>query len=354
MRKVLQNVNKFAFKNANAFRSFASTPALNDPPKILITGGRGQLGRALADELGVRYGTENVILTDLTKPSDEDIEKGYTKYLDVMNKSSFSKVVAENRVNWILHLPALLSAVGESNVPLAKAINVDSAFYAWEISKQYNCRLFVPSSIGAFGPASPLDNVPDQCIQDPTSFYGVSKIFIETMANYSTAMFKSESAAERAKGVDFRCLRFPGIISPVAEPGGGTTDYAVDIFHQVVGAGSDKFECFLPSHARLPMMLESDCIKGTCDYLAADIELLKLPYYNLSAVNFTPEEISNELKKTHDFEMIYDVDETREAIAKSWPKVFLDDGARADWGWVPEYDTLEKLTKCMIENVPRK
>lgn len=335
----------------NSLRCLSSTPRkLDQNPSFFITGGRGQLGRGMADELTKRYGKENVVLTDVSVSSTEDISKGYNKDLDVRNKDEYESYVADLKPTWIIHLPALLSATCESNLKLAKEVNFDSVFTSFELAQKHNCKLFIPSSIGAFGPNSPLDNVPDKCIQDPTTYYGVGKVFVELFGNYYRAQHN----------LDFRCLRYPGIISPVAEPGGGTTDYAVDIFHQIVGAGKDSFTSYLAPTARLPMMLESDCIQGTCDFLAVDNEKLKaIPnqtgYYNLAGCDFTPEEIANEIKSqfSSDFEMKYDVDLQRQNIADNWPKVFLADGAKEDWGFVCEADSTAKLTEYMIKHTPR-
>jgi len=338
------------FKNTVSKSTRLLSTTKNCQTKFFITGGRGQLGRGIANELSKRHGPENVLLTDMSNPSEEDISKGYDKNLDVCNVEQYENYVAEFKPDWILHLPALLSASCEANLQLAKAVNIDSVFTAFDLAAKYNCKLFIPSSIGAFGPNSPLDNVPDKCIQDPTTFYGVGKVLVEQFGNYK----------RQQNNLDFRCLRYPGIISPVAEPGGGTTDYAVDIFHQIVGAGKKEFTSYLAPNARLPMMLESDCIQGTCDFLEVDNEQLKkIPnqtgYYNISGCDFTPEEISNEIKKQYgDFEMKYEVDPNRQAIAENWPKVFLSDGAKKDWGYtVYDADSTEKLTEFMIKHTPK-
>lgn len=326
-----------------------SKKAFSQDPKFLITGGRGQLGRGMADELSSRYGASNVMLTDVSIPNDEDNAKNYNHMLDVCNAEDYEKYVQEFEPTWILHLPALLSASCEANLDLAKKVNFDSVFTAFDLAKRYNSKLFIPSSIGAFGPNSPLDDVPDRCVQDPTTFYGVGKVWVELHGNYM----------RNQHNLDFRCLRYPGIISPIAEPGGGTTDYAVDIFHRIVGANATQFSSFLAPDARLPMMLESDCIIGTCDYLAVDNKTLKkIPNntatYNLAGCDFTPEEIANEIKRQFkDFEMIYEVDPARQAIAESWPKVFRADGAKNDFGWEAEVNSTEKLAAYMIEHTPR-
>lgn len=314
-------------------------------PKILITGGRGQLGRGLAKELGKRHGVERVLLTDITYPTDEDAAAGFGEYLDVTNLEAYRKFVIQHRITWILHLPAMLSATCESRPRQAKEVNVDTMHHAFTIAKEFACKLFIPSSIGAFGPGSPLDAVPDVCYQDPRTIYGINKVNAEQFITYYHDNHEC----------DFRCLRYPGIISAVAEPGGGTTDYAVDIYKQIVGQGRSDFECYLKSDARLPMMLEDDCVQGTCDFLEADNDKLSLRVYNLGAVDFTPAEVATELAKQYgDFEMKYNVCQMRQQIAESWPKKFVDKGARNDWGWQPKYDNLQKLTEYMIANIPKK
>lgn len=327
-------------------RNLSQTCKLNK--KYLITGGRGQLGRGLADELIAR--NHQVILTDINAATAEDVAKGYDRNLNVLDKEKFAQAVEEHNPDSILHLPALLSASCEADLDLAEEVNVTSALTAWKLAKKHNCQVFIPSSIGAFGPNSPLENVPDKCIQDPQSFYGVFKVMVENLANYSRVLH----------GVDFRCLRYPGIISPVAQPGGGTTDYAVDIFHEIVGRGKTSFSSFLQADARLPMMLESDCIKSTCDFLALDkAEIDRIDkqtgVYNLTGCSFTPQEISDEIKKQFgDFEMKYEVDPARQAIAESWPKVFNADGIYKDFGIKSEVDSTERLTEYMIQHTPRQ
>jgi len=282
-----------------------------------------------------------VFLSDVNMASGEDEELGFSNYLDVLDHKTYRKYVVENRIDWILHLPALLSATCEANIGLAMQINVESSHIAFRIADEFGCKLFIPSSIGAFGPASPLEAVPDVCYQRPHTYYGVSKVYTEMLGEYYHVK----------RGMDFRCLRYPGIISAIAEPGGGTTDYAVDIYKQIIG-GKKQFECYLEPDARLPMMLEDDCVKGTCDFMATDAKNLTKQTYNLGALDFTPSEVAENLKKKYDFEMVYNVDPLRQDIANKWPKVFLSDGASKDWGWQPEYDSLDKMTDFMIENVP--
>lgn len=332
---------------ANLTKRFLSSSSVRfaASPKILITGGRGQLGRGIADELTKRYGKNSVVLSDLATqaPTESDKSKGYTHNLDATDFKMYRDMVGDNGVTWILHLPALLSATCETNLPLAKKVNIETLHTATEIAHEFNCKLLVPSSIGAFGPGSPLAAVPDKCIQDPTTYYGVSKVYAELLGSYYHS----------AKGLDFRCLRYPGIISAEAQPGGGTTDYAVDIYQQVIGKGKSEFECYLPPDARLPMMLEDDCVKGTCDFLEADASKLSTRVYNLGAIDFTPAEVAASLQKKVSFEMKYNVDPLREGIAKNWPKVFLDQAARDDWDWAPACDTVDKMTEYMMASIPR-
>ncbi|NWT34483.1 TDH protein, partial [Cardinalis cardinalis] len=202
-----------------------------------------------------------------------------------------------------------------------------------DIAAEHNLRLFVPSTIGAFGPTSPRDPTPDLCIQRPRTIYGVSKVHAELMGEYYHYRY----------GLDFRCLRYPGIISADSQPGGGTTDYAVQIFHDAIKNG--KFKCYLRPDTRLPMMYIDDCLKATLEVMEAPAEALTMRTYNISAMSFTPEELAQEVQKyVPELQMTYNVDQVRQAIADSWPMNFDDSNARRDWGWKHDYDLPELVT----------
>lgn len=307
---------------------------------MLVTGGLGQLGTGLARELRARHGAETVILSDIVKPEEEEIAKGPFIFADVLDFKCLQEIVVNKRIDWIVHFSALLSAVGESNVPLAVRVNIEGLHNVMELSKQYKLKLFVPSTIGAFGPESPRNPTPNLCIQRPKTIYGVSKVHAELLGEYYNKRFN----------LDFRCLRFPGVISYDSHPGGGTTDYAVQIFHDALTTG--KHHCYLRPDTRLPMMYIDDCLRSTIEYMLTPANQLTTRTYNVHAMSFTPEELFQEVKKwVPELEIEYKPDH-RQTIADSWPMVFDDSVARQDWGW-QESIPLEKLVEIMITNLRR-
>ncbi|XP_060677252.1 L-threonine dehydrogenase [Hemiscyllium ocellatum] len=324
-------------RQINADASFHSVSfAESDHPRVLITGGLGQLGVGLANLLRNRFGKNNVILSDIRKPPDHVFHSGPCIYSDILDYKNLREIVVNNRITWLIHYSALLSAVGEANVPLARNVNITGLHNILDIAAEHNLRLFVPSTIGAFGSTSPRNPTPDLCVQRPRTIYGVSKVHAELMGEYYHHKY----------GMDFRCLRYPGIISADTQPGGGTTDYAVQIFHDAVKTG--KFECYLKPDTRLPMMYIDDCLRATLEILEAPAEQLTMRTYNISAMSFTPEELVAEVRKhLTDLEITYKVDEMRQAIADSWPMEFDDHNARQDWGWKHEYD-LSELVCTML------
>ncbi|XP_041105822.1 L-threonine 3-dehydrogenase, mitochondrial-like isoform X3 [Polyodon spathula] len=307
-----------------------------DHPKVLITGGLGQLGVGLAKMLRKRFGNNNVILSDIRKPPNHIFHSGPFIYSDILDYKNLREIVVNNRITWLVHYSALLSAVGEANVQLAQEVNITGLHNILDIASQYGLRLFVPSTIGAFGPTSPRDPTPDLCAQRPRTIYGVSKVHAELMGEYYHHRY----------GLDFRCLRYPGIISADSQPGGGTTDYAVAIFHDVSKNGT--FECNLKPGTRLPMMYIDDCLRATLEVMEAPTEQLRMRTYNINAMSFSPEELAAEVKKQiPDFQITYNIDHVRQAIADSWPMNFDDGNARNDWGWKHVYD-LPKLVTTML------
>jgi len=313
-----------------------------EPKRIVITGGLGQLGLALASKLRGIYGRDNVLLTDIRKPNTEALESGPFCYADVLDYQSMKQLMVNHGADWLIHLSALLSFVGEQNVPLAIKVNIDGFHNALNVSNELGLRLFCPSTIGAFGEDSPKNPTPDICIQRPRTIYGVSKVHMELMGEYYN----------HKTGLDFRCLRYPGIISADSQPGGGTTDYAVEIFHSALA--NELFTCGLRPDSRLPMMHIDDCIDTTVKFLMAPSSLLKQRTYNIGACNFTPEEIYAEILKHYpDFKMKYDVNPLLQSIADTWPDVFEDKNARLDWGMTHKYD-LPKLVEDMFVNLKRQ
>ncbi|XP_041109279.1 L-threonine 3-dehydrogenase, mitochondrial-like [Polyodon spathula] len=312
--------------------SFSET----DHPKVLITGGLGQLGVGLAKILRKRFGNNNVILSDIRKPPSHVFHSGPFIYSDILDYKNLREIVVNNRITWLVHYSAVLSAVGEANVQLAREVNITGLHNILDIAAEHGLRLFVPSTIGAFGPTSPRDPTPDLCVQRPRTIYGVSKVHAELMGEYYHHRY----------GLDFRCLRYPGIISADSQPGGGTTDYAVAIFHDASKNG--KFECNLKPGTRLPMMYIDDCLRATLEVMEAPTEQLSMRTYNINAMSFSPEELAAELKKQiPDFQITYNIDHIRQAIADSWPMNFDDSNARNDWGWKHDYDLPELVTTML-------
>ncbi|XP_064624964.1 L-threonine 3-dehydrogenase, mitochondrial-like [Lineus longissimus] len=307
-----------------------------DPPKILITGSLGQLGTGLAKVLRERFGKENIIMSDIIKPTKQILESGPYLYADILDFKNLQEIVVNHRIDWVVHFSALLSAVGELNIPLAMRVNIEGLHNVLELSKQYKLKVFVPSTIGAFGPTSPRNPTPDLTIQRPRTIYGVSKVHGELMGEYYFHKF----------GLDFRCLRFPGVISADTNPGGGTTDYAVKIFHDAIRTG--KFECYLRPDTMLPMMYIDDCLRSIITYMEMPQERLRLRTYNVAAMSFTPEQLVTAVRKhVPNLEVTYRPD-GRQDIADSWPQVFDDSGSRNDWEWEHKYD-IDDLCSTMFD-----
>jgi nucleoside-diphosphate-sugar epimerase len=306
---------------------------------ILVTGALGQIGSELIPVLRERYGADAVIGSDIRMPpAGSALGDGPFEHLDCTQPQQMRDIVAAHDVGTIYHLAALLSAVAEEKPQTAWHLNMDSLYHVLEIARRQGCAVFFPSSIGAFGPSTPRDDAPQETIQRPTTMYGVTKVAAELLCDYYFRRF----------GVDVRSLRLPGLISYSAPPGGGTTDYAVEIFYQAVRYS--HYTCFLAPETRLEMMYMPDAIRGIVELMAApgdDLEHRNA--YNFSAMDFTPEELAAEIgKHVSGFAIDYDVDPVRQEIADSWPRTIDDGAARAEWGWKPDYD-LERMTAEMID-----
>ena len=302
---------------------------------MLITGGLGQLGTGLAKLMRDRYGAENVILTDIRRP-DKGVDAAPFVYLDVTNPLAVNEVVVNEGVDWIVHFSALLSAVGEKNIPLAYQVNVEGFNNVLNAAKYHGLKIFVPSTIGAFGKEVRTKKpTADVTVQRPRTIYGVTKVYNELMGEYYHDKF----------GLDFCSLRFPGILSADTEPGGGTTDYACAIFHEALTSG--RYTCYLKADTYLPMMYIDDCLRAIIQYLEAPSEALRYRTYNINAMSFNPEELAEEIRRyVPDLEMTYEPD-SRQKIADTWPMKFDDSGARRDWGWRHDFD-LPQLVDIMI------
>jgi nucleoside-diphosphate-sugar epimerase len=312
--------------------------------KILVTGAVGQIGSELTMALRERYGSDNVIATGhKTKPGEKLFNSGPFEFIDCTDIGTVRQVVKKHKVNVIYHLAALLSAVAEAKPQLAWDVNVNGLYNVLEVAREYGCAVFTPSSIGVFGPGTPLDRTPQDTIQRPSTMYGVTKVAGELLCDYYHKRF----------GVDTRGLRYPGIISYETLPGGGTTDYAVQIFYEAIR--HKRYTCFLKAGTYLDMMYMPDAIKGAIQLMEADAKKLKhRNAFNVTAMSFAPEHLAAEIKKIiPEFTMGYKIDPLRQAIADSWPNSMDDGAARAQWGWDPEYD-LAAMTRDMIEKLSEK
>lgn len=308
--------------------------------KILVIGACGQIGVELTLALRKQFGGANVIASDLREENPLLHGTGPYVSLDVMNKEMLHVQVIRQNITQIYLLAAILSATGEKNPALAWHLNMQSLLNVLEIAQDENVhKVFWPSSIAVFGPTSPKANCPQQTIIEPTTVYGISKYAGEFWCNYFFNRFK----------VDVRSIRYPGLISYKSQPGGGTTDYAVEIFYDAIS--EHKYNCFLKEDTYLPMMYMPDAIRATIELMEAPIENIKVrTSYNISGVSFSPKEIAEEIKKhIPDFKISYAPD-YRQAIAESWPQSIDDSTANKDWGWKPEFD-LASMTKDMLENL---
>ena len=311
---------------------------------ILVTGALGQIGSELVPALRERYGADLVVASDLRmSPSGSDQAEGPYAHVDCTDPSQILEVVRRHEIGTIYHLAALLSRVAEEKPQVAWTVNMGGLYNVLEVARQYDCAVFSPSSIGAFGPSTPRDQTPQVTIQRPTSMYGVTKVAGELLGDFYAARF----------GVDTRGLRLPGLISHIALPGGGTTDYAVDIFYQAVRYR--HYSCFLRPDSCLDMMYMPDAIRAMITLMEADeTSLTHRNAYNVAAMSFTPDRLAQEIQAhIPDFVIDYEVDPVRQAIADSWPRSLDDSAARTDWGWAPDYD-LASMTADMIARLRGK
>ena len=306
--------------------------------KILIIGAGGQIGTVLTEKLKDIYGVFNVFATDLKPNPEKNILA-----LDVLDKEALSKIIKEHNINEIYHLAAILSATGEKNPKWAWDVNMGGLFNVFESAVEFKVnKVFYPSTIAVFGEEIPLQNTPNHIPLIPSTVYGISKVAGELWASYFCNKF----------GLDVRSIRYPGVIGYQTLAGGGTTDYAVDIFHS--NAKNELYSCFLSENTTLPMIFIDDCIRATIEIMQAPKEQIKVrTSYNIAGVSFAPKEIADEiLKHNPNFKIEYRPD-FRQEIAMSWPQSIDDTLARSDWGWKPNYD-LEEMTKIMIHEVAKR
>jgi nucleoside-diphosphate-sugar epimerase len=310
-------------------------------PNILVTGATGQIGSELTVALRQRYGAERVVAAGHRRPPPPDVTAGgpYCR-LDVCDAEAVEQTVRRYHIDTIYHLASLLSAVAEQQPQLAWTVNMDGLRHVLDVARNCRCAVFFPSSIGAFGPETPAVRTPQVTIQRPTTLYGITKLAGELLCEYYYRRF----------GVETRGLRYPGLISYKTPPGGGTTDYAVEIFY---AAGADgHYTCFLAPETRLDMMYMPDALHAAIALMEADgSRLVHRNAYNITAMSFTPEEVAAAIR-THlpGFRITYDVDPVRQAIADSWPDVMDDSAARREWGWQPRFD-LAAMTRDMLEKL---
>jgi len=308
--------------------------------KILVIGACGQIGVELTLALRKIYGGSNVVASDLRE--ENDLLKGTGPYvsMDVMNKEMLHVQVIRQNITQVYLLAAILSATGEKNPPLAWHLNTQSLLNVLDIAKEEKLsKVYWPSSIAVFGPTSPKENCPQQTIIEPTTVYGISKYAGEFWCNYFYHRY----------GVDVRSIRYPGLISYKSAPGGGTTDYAIEIYHEA--KEKKKYTSFLEADTKLPMMYMPDAIRATIELMEAPADKLTVrTSYNLAAMSFSPKEIAGSIQKSiPEFKITYKPD-YRQQIANSWPQSIDDAQARVDWGWKHEYD-LDKMTQDMLQNI---
>jgi len=306
-------------------------------------GAAGQIGSELVPAMRKIYGNSNVIASDIRTDVSEVLKGGPFEIIDCLDTTKIKDVIAKYKIDTVYNLVALLSAVGEQNPQLSWKINVGGLMNLLELARTHKFALFTPSSIGAFGLSTPHDNTPQDTIQRPNSIYGVTKVSGELLCDYYYQKY----------GIDTRGVRYPGIISNVTPPGGGTTDYAVDIYYKAIQ--EKKFTCNLKPETFLDMMYMPDCIRAGIEIMEANpAKLIHRNAFNVAAMSFEPEMIASEIRKhIPEFTMDYDIDPVRQAIAESWPNKMDDTAAFEEWGWKHEYD-LHKTTEDMLNVLSKK
>lgn len=312
--------------------------------KILITGALGQIGTALTARMREKYGTDNVLATDIHKPEGSTVvENGLFEYLDVTNYTAIEELVEKYKIDTIIHLAALLSAVAEAKPQLAWELNMGGLMNALEVARIHNLRFFTPSSIGAFGPQTPKDQTPQVTLQRPATMYGVTKVSGELLCDYYYHKFN----------VDTRSVRFPGLISYEALPGGGTTDYAVDIYYKALE--QNAYTSFIDRGTYMDMMYMPDAVEAIIRLMEAPVnQLINRNAFNVSAMSVCPEDFEKSIQKhIPEFKLSFEVDPVRQSIAESWPNSIDTTCARKEWNFSPKY-TLERMTADMLEKLNKK
>ncbi len=309
-------------------------------PRVIVTGACGQIGSELVPALRERYGSSHVLATDIKEPPPELKEAGPFEWLDVTQPEQISRAIKKHKADTIYHLAAILSAKGEQNPEMAWQVNMMGTYNLLEAARLEGIRqVFIPSSIAVFGPETPRVKTPQETILLPKTIYGITKVAGELLGEYYVRRYK----------LDVRGCRYPGIISYKTPPGGGTTDYAVAIFHEAVH--QKKYICFLKEDTVLPMMYMADCLKAAIKLMEADPARLRHhTNFNVAAMSFSPAELAAQIKKfIPDFIIEYQPDE-RQAIAETWPQTIDDTAAREEWGWNPDYD-LPRMVEDMLRHL---
>ncbi|WP_313893276.1 L-threonine 3-dehydrogenase [Psychrobacillus sp.] len=311
--------------------------------KIIVTGALGQIGSELVTKLRNTYGTENILATDIRKASADVTEAGPFEILDVTDGEKMHQLAKDFGADTMMHMAALLSATAEEKPLFAWNLNMGGLINALEASRELNMQFFTPSSIGAFGPSTPKMNTPQDTLQRPTTMYGVNKVSGELLCDYYFQKF----------GLDTRGVRFPGLISNETLPGGGTTDYAVDIYYKALAEG--KYTSYIAEGTYMDMMYMPDALQAIVDLMEADSsQLIHRNAFNVTAMSFAPEQIAASIKKViSTFTLDYDVDPVRQAIANSWPDSIDATAAKEEWGFQAKYD-LDSMTIDMLETLKRK
>ena len=312
---------------------------------ILVIGSTGQIGSELTVELRKRYGNEHVVAGYIpgAEPTGELKETGPSVIADVTDRQSIELAVRKHKIDTIYNLAALLSVVAESRPAMAWKIGIDGLWNVLEVAREHHCAVFTPSSIGSFGLSTPHVKTPQDTVQRPSTMYGVTKVTTELLSDYYHTKY----------GVDTRAVRFPGIISNVTPPGGGTTDYAVDIYYAAVKG--EQFVCPVNAVTYMDMKYMPDALNAAISLMEADpTRLIHRNAFNIASMSFDPEEIYAAIKKIRpEFEMVYQIDPVKQAIADSWPDSLDDTCARLEWDWCPKYD-LETMTVDMLEKLELK